>query len=97
MISLSLVARSKSSSSSWVAMTVVLQPGEIVSLDAYQIFIASYMVPQHRLRTTKRCRRGVVTRPYIATYHGVPLAFVSLDSHSLVLPESTIDATPVAF
>ena len=35
-ISLSLVARSKSSSSSLVAMTVVLQSEEIVSLDAYQ-------------------------------------------------------------
>ena len=35
-ISLSLVARSKSSSSSWVAMTVVLQSEEMVSLDAYQ-------------------------------------------------------------
>jgi len=43
-ISLSLVARPKSSSSSWVSMTVVLQPEEIVSLD--EILIASYVVPQ---------------------------------------------------
>ena len=43
-LSLSLVARSKSSSSSWVVMTVVLQPEKIVSLD--EILIASYVVPQ---------------------------------------------------
>ena len=54
-ISLSFVARSKSSSSSWVAMTVVLQSEEMVSLD--EILIASYVVPQ----TVPKGRRNTST------------------------------------